>query len=474
MHQKIGIVGFGMVGKSVLRFVQRSMHADCYVWDERGLTPDERSLIQEPSSYVTSVSLDAFFQSCDSVVVSPGIDKRLYWQYLDKVICELDIFSRYFLKPTIAITGTLGKTSIARMLTHILRSYTFNEYASSRQRTMCIALAGNIGRGMLDIVEGQDEIDCGILELSSFQLELSSSFAPDIALITNMYPNHLDRHGSFEKYIDAKINLLLHQNKKHVALIPASFILDPAFFRCAKKLSLVRSNICYVHPHRPTLEEWNRLNERRATIFFVDDEKVFVAHLPFHNGDERCIVSLGGLPDIGYRENWLFVVSTLYLLGCDITFLNSDILKSIQLDPHRVEKCATIDGVDFYDDSKATIMQATVAAVDKLAENKRPIILILGGLGKGVDRSSYFKKLEERAIVKEIVCFGKECYEFEGCKAFLSLEKAVDCVMNSARSGDQVLFSPSGTSFDLFDNYKQRGESFKELVRGYGERKKSA
>ncbi len=477
MHQKIGIVGFGTVGKSALHFIQASMHADCYVWDERILTSYEQGLIRKHS--VTHVRGDSsnfenFLQSCDSIIVSPGIDKHLYEHHIDKVICELDLFSQHFFKPTIAITGTLGKTSVARMLTHCLRAYVFNEYASTRARTMRVALAGNIGRGMLDIIDEQDHIDLGILELSSFQLELSSSFAPDIALITNMYPNHLDRHRSFEAYIDAKFNLLLHQNKKQIALVPALFVLDSTFSRCAKILVSVQSHICYVHLRRPTFEEWGRLNDYRATIFFVDDGKLFVTQLPFTNGDERCIVSLRGLPDIGYHENWLFVVCTLYLLGCDVTCLESDAIKEIQLDPHRVEKCAMIDGVDFYDDSKATIMQATIAAVNKLATHKRPIILMVGGLGKGIDRLSHSKNLRKNKRIKRIVCFGKECNQFEGCEAFASLESAVDYVMSVAWSGDQVLFSPGGTSFDLFDNYKQRGEAFKELVRSYGERKKSA
>ena len=132
---------------------------------------------------------------------------------------------------------------------------------------------------------------------------------------------------------------------------------------------------------------------------------------------------------------------------------------------HRVRHCATVRGVAFYDDSKSTVAEATYAAAERLADSGRPMIIILGGLGKGADRSWLMPALEKLDNVKQIFCFGPECAVFPGAKACDTLEAVMDGVDDIMLPGDLVLFSPSGSSFDFFKNYEHRGQIFEGLVK---------
>ena len=227
---KIGIIGLGLVGKSYLRFLQ-NRYKDIAVWDEKILDGD--------------LSLYEFIQAHDRLFVSPGVDLRDYENFSDKFFCELDLFAPAFKKKTIAITGTLGKTSTTQLI------YNYLPYKS--------ALGGNIGRPMLELVDEQrasscaNEIDWGIIELSSFQLERNKCwrkalpFAPDIAIFTNFYPNHLDRHRTVEEYFSAKWRLFEHQKPGQFGLF-SSLLRDNNLFR--EKFKTYRGTPVFV-PVRP-------------------------------------------------------------------------------------------------------------------------------------------------------------------------------------------------------------------------------
>ena len=466
MVKKVGILGFGIVGKSVLKFLRaKNSDLEISVWDQKELNDSEKELIKSLGAKLSDYALKDFFIYHDQVVVSPGIPLDKFAEYKNKYLCELDFFSDDFRQKTIAVTGTLGKTTIVNLLSELI---------SLIDRNLKVAAAGNIGTGMLDLIY-EPKVDLAVLQLSSFQLALNKKFSPDVAIVTNFYPNHLDWHSDVDDYFDSKCKIFENQKVGQYVILPASFLQNKRFL---KKLETIKSDIYFVcdpfdcaskRCFAPTFAEASavakamadrsagRQGERRGERFYFFQEKDNLLFL----GDKK-IFDLNLLPDFSFRQNWLFVLAAMYLLGLD---LSGVVLKKERAFlPHRLEHFATINGVDFYNDSKSTIMQATLAALKKLDQKNKPIILILGGLSKGVDRKPFVKDLASIKNLKKVFCFGCECKIFEDFENFKTLQENLNAVIKIAKKGDLVLFSPGGSSFDLFKNYAYRGEIFKQMV----------
>ncbi len=462
MPKRIGIWGFGIVGKSALRFFRSGTYGNNHaiaIFDERSLTPEEQALIKEHNA-TQYTSRDTFLAECDQILVSPGIDLRPYEHIAHKCIAELDLFTHYFKKPTIAITGTVGKTTIAALLSNILSAIDQKSPYSGK-----VACIGNVGIGMLEILDSQDSYDAAVVELSSFQLTNQDSFAPNLAIWTNIYPNHLDRHGTMDDYFDAKYNICAHQSSDAHAIISYEVCTNPRFASLSKNL---KSKL-WVSAKEPLNSQQKEQLPLGCHIIYPHQGTIW---LTGRDEDKpKALITHDLLPTVGYRENLQYIVTALFALGIDVPGAvehiraHPAILTSNkdEVSAHRLELFASIEGVDFYNDSKATIIEATQAAITKLSEYNRPIILILGGISKGVDRSSLIPFIEKHQQIKHIVSFGKEPLEIGTYVA--TLEEAVRTVMKYAVTGDQVLFSPSGASFDLFKNYRHRGDVFKSLVR---------
>jgi len=496
----VGIVGFGIVGKSILSFLnekkgQAVNHDDhdimrLSVWDARALSNEEQAFIHDYGATATDatvVSLEDFLKNNDYIVASPGVDLNDYQQYHNKFLCELDFFSTFFSKPVIAITGALGKTTTTKLLGKLtsLVSYLpadktgdkkrlFRDYFGEK-KSITSVVGGNIGVGMLDLVKQQELYDLGVLELSSFQLELNKKFAPDIAIFTNLYANHLDRHKTLEAYFEAKFSIIRYQRPDQVAVLSLDLLTGQAADLMNKYLADIKSQICFVAQTLPDQSILKNINRSDYCLFFTNNNALWVTSV--HHGvcsEAIKLFNLQVLPEITFLANWLHVLTTLYILGADLPVLENIFKtdgKAFALDDHhhRVEHFATINGVDFYNDSKATVIQSTEAAVARLANNKKPMILILGGLSKGVDRSPLIAYLKTVQEIKKIYCFGKDCDVFtEGllgaCTYFPTLEETIQDITKTMKPGDQVLFSPGGASYDLFKNYEHRGQVFKDLV----------
>jgi UDP-N-acetylmuramoylalanine--D-glutamate ligase len=492
MSVNIGILGFGVVGKSVLHFLKKTipslLNQTMYlnntlinlqdsrvsVWDKRELEVEEIKQIEGLDAYyiATKELILDFLESNDYIVVSPGFDLREYSEFKDKWICELDLFSSFFTKPVLAITGTLGKTTITSLIgntVNLLPSFQ-NKKEENKKKA---SIGGNIGNGMLKIIEEQNDVSLSVLELSSFQLEYSKKFAADITIWTNFYPNHLDWHANLSDYFEAKWNIFKYQNSNQIS------ILSVDIFNVNKdldsKLANLKSQICFVSSKVLTSRELNRLRKYSSTVFFARNNCLYVASAVGDNFISQKLMDLQKIPKISFAQNWIFILSALYMMGKDLKTIESvqfrKELNSCWLNDnnksHRMEFFAAFKGSDFYNDSKSTVVQSTKQAFSKLDQNDRPIILIMGGLGKGVDRSYFLKELPQKNL-KSILCFGKEAAIIGGNKVFNSLDETVKAVMEEIQPGDQVLFSPGGASFDLFENYKQRGNMFKELVKKYG------
>lgn len=430
--KKIGIWGLGIVGKSAIAALHN--RSELCATDSRQLSESDHAfLTKHHCSFIPPTQLEQFLSLTDYILPSPGIDLRPFVAFADKFICEVDIFQQFFTKPTIAITGTLGKTTVTYLLSQLLGQHV---------RT---ATGGNIGIGMLDLMM-KDDVDLAVLELSSFQLEHAKEYSPRLAIITNLYPNHLDRHGDIDSYRNAKLTMCMHQNKNQHALLPISF---------APYVQNIQSKIAYFSLSKPT-------TLCNAPIYCIESNAI----VRYENGIQKKLIEINDLPQIGMLEHWLIMCAALDILHYSLT-----LPKKITIDQtleHRVEFCGSKNGISFYNDSKSTIMESTLAAVTRL--QSQPIILLIGGLSKGVNREPYIAQLKDK--IKYLICFGAEAAQLHAMAtpsnissvSCATLEDAVNHAYKIATPGDAILLSPGGSSFDLFKNYKERGEYFKKLI----------
>ncbi len=456
-NKKLGIWGFGTVGVSAVQFLS---HRCKYlsVLDTRSLTAEQFGILAESNAkFIHQKSendLLTFLESHDYIVPSPGIDLRPYAQYAHKWLPEVDIFKNYATIGTIvAITGTVGKTTVTTQLEALLSAH--GTYS---------AAVGNIGTPLLalmhwidPIIEEHVEPEVGVIELSSFQLEHNHSFAPDLGILTNIYPNHLDRHDTLETYLAAKMNLFLFQNDKQKALLPAELIPQLKELGYLDKLK-AQLNF-FTLEQTPTQDLLNML-PGDSNLFYYDGTAI-------HQYNQSGTITIVELPQPlkGTRAiNWLICFAAYHLLELGDIYHTTAMLQNLE---HRIEHVATVDGVTFINDSKATIAQSTLAAVRQI---DGPIILLLGGLSKGVDRMPYLAELP--ATITHIICFGKEAEVLKlmcdtllkTCTTAETLEDAYEQACTLATEGSTVLLSPGGSSYDLFKNYEERGNCFKKLV----------
>ena len=451
-----GVWGLGVSGTSIVRYLLA--HGAHVIALEKNSVPNAPFFAQNNIRIFRDPDeRQQFFDACDVIVPSPGIDLRPYPQILPKIIAEIDLFQAAWHKPIVGITGTLGKTSITHLLSTLLTT------AGKR-----VATGGNIGIGMLDLVPVQDEHDYAVLELSSFQLDHAKKIAPHLAILTNIFENHLDRHGSLEAYIAAKTNIFASQNRADIALAPLSLA---EHIRADKQFA--HRPFAWFSMDMPTTEEKKHILEHDTCFIATNSgfERV--------EGDKKTLFfPKAAIPAVSFVQNWLVLAAACDLLapelGIDAQALITRAAPVLAIPHNRLEFVATIDGVDYFNDSKSTIMQATIAAVHERAP--QPVILLLGGLSKGVDRLPY---LTELAPVLHVICFGGEADQLAAACAraeipaiaCAQLEPALETARKLAQPGECVLFSPGGASFDLFRNYEERGAHFVHLVNRFGAEK---
>jgi len=441
----VGIWGFGIVGKSALHYF-KSKNCTVEIFDAQPISKKNKTLIADSNASITH-DLDLFLQKNDQILASPGIDVYPYKKYKHKWITELDLIQLNFHKPIIAITGTVGKTTVTHMLSQLLKNSGLKVFTG-----------GNIGTGMLELLnEKHKDNDCAILEASSFQLEQCKEFAPDVAIWTNFSSNHLDRHKTAEQYFQAKKKIFQRQKKEHHAILPLEVAHQKSTFGEIKS----------------TLLFFSKMLKQSYSLFPLFTIKG--GSVMRHNNKKKPLVCNKNIQEVfksvtnaSFEENGLIVAAAAQILEqlFGKTFLFTQPVTP--LPPHRLEYVAAMNGVTFYNDSKSTTPTATVAAVQKCSV--KPILLLLGGLSKGADRAPMLKQIKSQ--VKKIYAFGaertkiQECCEQLNivCSSLTTLKKAFEQTLAEARPNDLVLLSPAGASFDLFNNYKERGDFFKKLV----------
>ena len=378
-------------------------------------------------------------QDADLVIPSPGVpaDATLVQSARSKGITiwsEIELAYRFLKGRLIGITGSNGKTTTTSLIEHILRNAAFPTI-----------LAGNIGTPLISCVEKTNEKTVTVAELSSFQLELIEKFRPNISVFLNLTPDHLDRHHTLGSYGAAKARIFENQTEADGAVLNAD---DPG-----------------TTPYAPTKPHlfWFSRKHRVAEGAFVRENQILFRR----EGIEEEVLELADIPLAGAHnlENVLAAVAATRLAGAEPSAIAKGV-RSFAGVEHRLEFVAEIGGVRFYNDSKATNVDATRKALDAFPGR---ILIILGGKDKGSDYTVLQEPLREKAILALLIgaAASKIEKQIAGSVAIEqagTIERAVETAAHAARPGDVVLLAPACASFDQFQNYEHRGRVFKELV----------
>jgi UDP-N-acetylmuramoylalanine--D-glutamate ligase len=382
---------------------------------------------------------DATFLEQDLIVLSPGVPLKLAPVALARsrgvpVWSEVELAWRFLRGKLVAITGSNGKTTTTLLVAHILKT-----------AGIPTLVGGNIGVPLLSLVESSVDSSVTVAEISSFQLEAIEAFRPEIGVLLNLTPDHLDRHSSFEEYAAAKMRMFENQLDRDCAVLNAD---DPEVTR-----------------RMPSRQQvfWFSRQKRVAAGAFLRDEQIIFRH----EGSEVAVARRGDIPLRGEHnaENVLAACAAAHLAGATPAAIASGV-KTFQGVEHRLEFVAEVGGVKFYNDSKATNVDAALKAVEAFSE---PLIVILGGKDKGSPYTPLAEPLGEHARLAIVIGAAAEKIAADLGDAVQTahagtLERAVQMARERAQPGDVVLLAPACSSFDQFEDYEDRGRAFKELV----------
>jgi UDP-N-acetylmuramoylalanine--D-glutamate ligase len=449
-NKRVLVVGLGKSGVASALFLKahgaRVTMSDTKSGDE--LRNEIPVLLDHGITVETGGHGERTFRGQDLIVVSPGVpvDAPPLVQARsmgEAVIGEIELAAQFLPGPIVAITGSNGKTTTTSLTGEIL--------TASGLPTL---VGGNIGTPAISLAERAKVETAIVLEVSSFQLETIETFRPKIAVVLNVTPDHLDRHRTLEAYVDAKARIFENQGGEDFAVLNAD---DTT---CVAMAARTRARVFWFSRQKEVTQgAW----VRHGNILFRDGTQ------------QREIMQVSEIPLKGAHnlENVLAAVCAGALMGCAPEKIRQAV-REFKAVEHRLEFVATIRGVDYYNDSKATNVDATIKALESFPAN---IHLIVGGKDKGSDYTVLNDLLRQR--VKRVYTIGAAAGKIEsqivsakdgGVEVVHAetLENALRKANAAALPGDVVLLAPACASFDQFKNYEQRGQVFKEIVRGLG------
>jgi UDP-N-acetylmuramoylalanine--D-glutamate ligase len=416
------------------------------VLDAQPLPPDEQSkfdALDVPVLLQTEENL--FAGEPELIVISPGVpfDSPLLSAARDRaipVIGEVELAGLFLKGPVIGITGSNGKTTTTALTGHVLK-----------ECGIACQVGGNIGTAVTSLIDSSRDDQWNVLELSSFQLETIADFRAKIGACLNVTPDHLDRHHTFENYAAAKARLFETQTERDFAVLNRD------------------DSICQSYASKTKAQVyWFSLQQEVSPGAWLKTDQLFWDGQPFMN---RSQIRLRGLHNV---ENTLCAASVAHLAGAPLSAIGPAV-QSFPGVEHRIEFVRNLNGVDYFNDSKATNVDATLKAIDAFEHG---LWIILGGKDKGSDYSPLIKPLRARA--KAALLIGAEPpYPYAAAplikKALGSAVSTVDCgtlasavryARQHAEPGDTVLLAPACASFDQFQNYEERGRAYKQIVQG--------
>ncbi|MBT1248480.1 MULTISPECIES: UDP-N-acetylmuramoyl-L-alanine--D-glutamate ligase [unclassified Thermosipho (in: thermotogales)] len=414
---KYSLMGFGISNREILKYLLEKGE-EVFVSERKRLSKSDRNfLIENKVSFEENAHTENVL-NCDKLIVSPGVhfDNVLIRKAMDlgiEVDTEISFCQKEFEKIgwhpfIIAVTGSVGKSTTVSMIYHVLNKY---------KRTL---LAGNIGIPVAKLLNDNLRADYLVLEVSSFQLFWAKYFKPDVASILNIYPNHLNWHPNMEHYISSKFKIAKFQSERDY------FVYNP--------------NDKYI------LDNLYRVDAKKIPFEFSFKMEDLPVHLRYEQTVENVAAAKAIVETMGFKFQFEF-------------------LEDFEKLPHRMEYITEIDGVKFFNDSKATNAIAVIRAIENFNNN---LHLIMAGIGKNEDYTFLSKIIKEK--VKTVALVGPIADDlipyFNGINYFRvnTISEALNKLVELAKPGEVIMLSPGGASFDAFKNFEERGEYFKQLV----------
>jgi len=444
--KKVLVVGLGKSGLAAALFL-RHRGAQVTVSDIRSaeaLAKDIPALLEEGIDVEAGGHGLLTFRRQDLIVVSPGVpldtpelvQARSFGR---PVIGELELAARFLKGRILAVTGSNGKTTTTSLLGEILEKANFPTL-----------VGGNIGVPVVALIEESTDQTWSVLEVSSFQLETTEHFHPAIAVILNITPDHLDRHGTFENYALAKEHIFAAQDQNDYAVLNADNL------RAAAAVERSKAPVYWFSIEHPV--------DRGS---WVDGGEILFRSSK--DAPVEPVMPLSGIPLKGDHnvENVLAAVCAARLAGASVETIRAGV-ENFKAVEHRLEYVATLNGVEIYNDSKATNVDATMKAIDAFPGG---LWIILGGKDKNSDYTVLRDPLRTKA--RRVLLVGAAAPKIEAQLAGAApavhcgtIGKAVELAAAEASAGEIVLLAPACASFDQFNSFEHRGRVFKDLVRG--------
>lgn len=427
--QKVAILGAGRSGRAAAELCLQ-LGAKVTVYDAAAISGEWPKDV-ELAQYATEMSAAA--EHFDLVVLSPGIETQgdfaqAFANQSDGFIGEVELGFQNYKGLVVAITGTNGKTTTTELVAAFLN-------AGGIQCIPC----GNHGRPLSEVVLDENVPPAIALEVSSFQLETTKDFRPDIAVWLNFAPDHLDRYRSLEDYRKAKLRIFEKMAEDETVI-----------YRNGEDLESIKSKVVRF------MSEWDGDTE---VDFSVRDGVIY------HQEDPFVCLEDTNLRGLHNAENIMAAAGAANAAGVPFDVMK-DALKTFCPPPHRCELIRTLDGVEYLNDSKATNLHALESALESLS---RPIVLIAGGKDKGLIYEPIVEVLQRRAIAT--VTFGEigktigELFsKAVTTETVTTVQEAIEAARRFAVPGSTILFSPGTSSFDQFSSYIERGDTFRNYV----------
>lgn len=440
-NKNIVILGFGKEGKSTYTFIRKYLKdIHLTIKDKNDKIKDDELLKDDKN--ITIITGENYLNDLDKydlIMKTPGISFRdiNISKIKDKISSELEILLKYFKHNIIGITGTKGKSTTSSLMYDILKN----------NDKKCFLL-GNIGIPIFDFIDKIDNDTTLVVEMSSHQLEFITN-SPHIAIITNFYQDHLDHTNGLEDYYHAKLNITKHQSSNDTLIYyQGCSALDERI----KALDL-KSNILKVNFNNNDIKTYCN-----GKYIYIDKEPVY------NTNDTRNLIGNHNLINI------MLCLTASNLLGLDLTKTVNAINNFKPLE-HRLELVGTYNDVTYYNDSIATIPDATINGINAL---KKVNTLIFGGLDRGIDYNDFVEYLKQ-APIENLICMpttghkiAKELIEAKANKEIYivdTLEEAVKKAKEVTKKGMICLMSPAAASYEYFKNFEEKGNAYKKLVK---------
>ncbi len=442
MKKRIVILGGGESGTGAA-LLAKAKGFDVFLSDLSVIRPDyKRELEEQGILYEEGTHTETLILTADEVVKSPGIpDKAEMVKMIQKkgipIVSEIEFGFRYAQGRIIAVTGSNGKTTTTSLIYHILKEAGYN-----------VGLGGNIGESFAKKAI-DNPYDYWVLELSSFQLDHCFQFKPSVAIMTNITPDHLDRYQyNFQLYIDSKFRIVQAQDEQDAFIV---FTDNEPIVSELPKRTIPSQLFSISLSKKPKEGAWF---DRKSLVFALEGEELEIsAELLKIKGKHNYI-------------NAMAAVLACLKIGLNKKQILSGLISFLPVE-HRLEYVNTIGEVEFINDSKATNVDSVFYALDSI---ETPVVLIAGGVDKGNDYTQIEALVKEK--VRALVCLGKDnsklvSFFFGKIETIVetdSMDAAVETAFRLTKPKDTVLLSPACASFDLFQNYEDRGRQFKQQV----------